>query len=169
MPCQPAHAWRDRGGKPSGTRVYCLSLRFSQSTLDDSGHNQGGPSPTVWAVCPQLAPTQGHQELSCTECEIHMVVATRSTSMSLLPRCSRAPTERHGSPVEAVLSESEVALPGLIEILKSPQCGMLLLTKANTINMLEGSRLQPRDALDALQPTRVGHQPYAGAKGEPYR
>ena len=33
--------------------------------------------------------------------------------------------------------------------------------------MLEGSRLQPGDALDASQPTHVGHQPYAGAKGEP--
>ena len=35
--------------------------------------------------------------------------------------------------------------------------------------MLEGSRLQPRDVPDMLQPTRVGHQPYAGAKGEPDR
>ena len=33
--------------------------------------------------------------------------------------------------------------------------------------MLEGSRLQPGDALDASQPTRVRHQPYAGRKGEP--
>ena len=33
--------------------------------------------------------------------------------------------------------------------------------------MLEGSRLQPRDALDALQPTRIGHQPYVGAKDKP--
>ena len=44
---------------------------------------------------------------------------------------------------------------------------MLLLTKTNTINTLEGSRLQPRDALDASRPTRIGHQPYLGAKGEP--
>ena len=62
-PCQPAHARRDLGGKPSGMRVYCLSLRFSQSTLDDLGHNQGGPSPTVQAVCRQLAPTQGCQRI----------------------------------------------------------------------------------------------------------
>ena len=87
--------------------------------------------------------------------------------MSLLPQCSQAPTERHGSPVEAVLSGSEVALPGLIEIHKSPQCGMSLLTKANTINTLEGSRLQPGDALDALRPACIGHQPYTGTKGEP--
>ena len=33
--------------------------------------------------------------------------------------------------------------------------------------MLEGSRLQPRDVLGALRPTRVGHQPYAGAKSKP--
>ena len=33
--------------------------------------------------------------------------------------------------------------------------------------MLEGSRLQPGDALDTSRPTRVGHQAYAGAKGEP--
>ena len=116
-PRQPAHAHRDPGGKPSGTRVYCPSLRFSQSTLDDSGHNQGRPSPTVRAVCRQLAPTQGCQDSSCTECEIHVVVAMRSISMSLLPRSTRAPTERHSSPV---LSGSEVALPGLVEIPKSP-------------------------------------------------
>ena len=48
-----------------------------------------------------------------------------------------------------------------------PRCRMSLLTKATTINTLEGSRLQPRDVLDASQPTRVGHQPYVGAKGEP--
>ena len=35
--------------------------------------------------------------------------------------------------------------------------------------MLEGSRLQPGDALDASQPTRVRHQPFAGDKGEPDR
>ena len=51
MPHQPAHACRDPGRKPSGTRVYCPSLKFSQSTLDDSGHNRGGPSPTVRAAC----------------------------------------------------------------------------------------------------------------------
>ena len=33
--------------------------------------------------------------------------------------------------------------------------------------MLEGSRLQPGDAPDVSQPTRIGHQLYAGAKGEP--
>ena len=33
--------------------------------------------------------------------------------------------------------------------------------------MLEGSRLQPGDALDASRPTRVRHQPYAGDKGKP--
>ena len=44
---------------------------------------------------------------------------------------------------------------------------MLLLTKANTTNTLEGNRLQPRDTLDASRPTCVGHQPYVGAKGEP--
>ena len=61
--------------------------------------------------------------MSRTECEIRVMVATRSTSMSLLPRCLRAPTERHSSPVEAVLSGSEVVLPGLVEILKSPNVG----------------------------------------------
>ena len=61
--------------------------------------------------------------MSCTECKICAVVATRSTSMTLLPRCSRAPTERHSSPVEAVLSGSEAALLGLVEIPKSPDAG----------------------------------------------
>ena len=40
--------------------------------------------------------------------------------VSLLPRCTRAPTERHSSPVEAVLTGSGAALPGLIEIPRSP-------------------------------------------------
>ena len=123
MPCQPACARRDPGGKPSGTRVYCLFLRFSQSTLDDSGHNQGGPSPAIRAACPQSVPTQGRQELSYTECRIRMVVAMWSTSMLLLPRCSWAPTERHSSPVEAVLSGSKAVLPSLVEIPKSPDVG----------------------------------------------
>ena len=120
MPCQPVCAHRDPRGKPSGMRVYCPSLKFSQSTLDDSGHNRGGPSPTVWAVCHQLGPTQGHQELSRTKCKICMVVAMHSTSVLLLPHCSWAPTERHSSPVEAVLTGSGLALPGLVEIPKSP-------------------------------------------------
>ena len=60
--------------------------------------------------------------VSCTKCEIRAVVATHSTSVSLLPRCTRAPTERHSSPVEVVLTGSRVALPGLVEIPKSP-CG----------------------------------------------
>ena len=111
-----------QGGKPSGTRVYCPSLKFSQSTLDDSGRNRGGPSTTAWAACCQLVPTQGCQELSHTKCKIHAVVATCSTSVSLLPQCTQAPTERHSSPVEAVLTGSGAALPGLIEIPKSP-CG----------------------------------------------
>ena len=120
VPCQPAHAHRDPGGKPSGTRVYCPSLRFSQSTLDDSGHNRGGPLPTVWAACHQLAPTQGHQELSCTKCRSCTMVATHSTSVSLLPQCTRALIERHSSPVEVVLTGSGVALLGLVEIPRSP-------------------------------------------------
>ena len=123
MPCQPAHAHRDLGRKPSGMRVYCLSLGFSQSTLDDLGHNQGGPSPAVWAACPQSVPIQGRQILSHTEFRTRAVVATWSSVVLLLPQCSRAPTERHDSPAEAVLSGSEVALPGLIEILKYPDVG----------------------------------------------
>ena len=80
---QPAHARRDLGGKSSGTRVYCLSLRFSQFTLDDSGRNRGRPSPTVWATCPQLVPTQGCQKLSCTGCKTCVVAAAWSTSVPL--------------------------------------------------------------------------------------
>ena len=58
--------------------------------------------------------------MSRTKCEIRAVVATRSTSVSILPGCTWAPTKRHSSPVEAVLTGSGVALPGLIEIPKSP-------------------------------------------------
>ena len=58
--------------------------------------------------------------MSRTKCKIHAVVAMHSTSVSLLPRCTWAPTKRHSSPVEAVLTGDEAALPGLVEILKSP-------------------------------------------------
>ena len=58
--------------------------------------------------------------MSHTECRIHVVVTTQFTSMSFLPRCTQAPTKRHSSPVEVVLSGSEAALPGLVEIPKPP-------------------------------------------------
>ena len=58
--------------------------------------------------------------MSCTKCEMHAVVAMCSTLVLLLTRCPRAPTKRHSSPVEAVLTGSGVALLGLIEIPKSP-------------------------------------------------
>ena len=51
--------------------------------------------------------------------------------------------------MEAVLTGSKAALPGLVEILGVPAGDMALLTKANTIITVEGSRLQPRDVLDA--------------------
>ena len=60
--------------------------------------------------------------MSRTKCGIGAVVVTRSTSVLLLPRCTWAPTERHSSPVEVVLTGSEAALLGLIEIPRSP-CG----------------------------------------------
>ena len=41
----------------------------------------------------------------------------------------------------------------------------MLLTKANTITF-EGSRLQPRDMLDASR-HGIRHQPHVGGKGEP--
>ena len=61
--------------------------------------------------------------MSRTEFGTSTVVAMQSSAVLFLPPCSRAPTERHGSPAEAVLSGCEAALPGLIEILKSPDVG----------------------------------------------
>ena len=61
--------------------------------------------------------------MSRTEFGIRVVVAMWSSAVPLLPRCSQAPTERHSSPVEVVLSGSEVALPGLFEILITPNVG----------------------------------------------
>ena len=58
--------------------------------------------------------------VSRTKCKIRAVVATRSTSVLLLSRCTRAPTERHSSPVEAVLTGSGATLPGLVDMPKSP-------------------------------------------------
>ena len=70
-------------------------------------------------------------------------------SVSLLTQCTQAPTERHSSPVEAVLTGSKVTLLGLVEMHEVPAGDMVLLTKANTIITVEGSRLQPRNGLDA--------------------
>ena len=96
------HTHRDPGGNPLVRGAYYPPLRFPQSTLDDSGHNQYGPTPTLWVMWLQLAPTQGCQELSCTENDVRMAGDT------------------------------------------------VLLTKANTIITVEGSRILPGDALDAL-------------------
>ena len=52
--------------------------------------------------------------------------------------------------MEAVLTGSKVVLPGLVEILEVPAGDTVLLTKVNTIITVEGSRLQPGDALDML-------------------
>ena len=73
----------------------------------------------------------------------------RYFSVSLLTQCTQATTERRSSPVEVVLTGSRVALPGLIEMLEVPAGDTALLTKANTMITVEGSRLQPGDALDA--------------------
>ena len=78
--CQPVCTRRDPGGKPSGARVYCPPLRFPQSTLDDSGHNQSEPSLMLQAMQLQSAPTQEHQELSCTENDGCVAAATCGTS-----------------------------------------------------------------------------------------
>ena len=43
-----------------------------------------------------------------------------------------------------------------------PAGDTVLLTKANTIITVEGSRLPPGDMLDVSQPTRVRHQPHEG-------
>ena len=43
--------------------------------------------------------------------------------VSLLTQCTQAPTERHSSPVEAVLTGSRAALPGLVEIIMGPHWG----------------------------------------------
>ena len=51
--------------------------------------------------------------------------------------------------MEAVLTGSQAALLGLIEIIIGPPAGdAVLLTKANTMIIVEGSRLLPRDALN---------------------
>ena len=121
---QPVHTRRDPGGKPSGVRVYYPPLRFPQSILDDSGHNQGEPSPPLWATQLQLAPTQGYQKLSHTGNDVCMGSGhMRHFSVSLLTQCTQAPIDRHSSPVEVVLTGSRAVLLGLVEILKGPHWG----------------------------------------------
>ena len=91
-------------------------------------------------------------------------------SVLLLTRCTRAPIERCSSPVEVVLTGSKAALPGLIEILGVSTGDTALLTKANTIITVEGSRLQPGDAIDMSQPTHAlgtSHTRVSGDRVEP--
>ena len=73
---QPACTHRDPGGNPLVQECITLPIRFLQSTLDDLGHNQGEPSPMLWATCLQSVPTQGHQELLHTGSDGCMAVAT---------------------------------------------------------------------------------------------
>ena len=58
-------------------------------------------------------------------------------------KCTRAPTKRCCSPAEVVLVGKWVAFPGFTEILRAhPQiCMQMILTKANTLCTVEGSRL----------------------------
>ena len=100
--------------------------------------------------------------MSCTGNDAHSSSHTWRFPVSLLTQCTQAPTERHSSPVEAVLTGSRAALPGLIEILMSPCWGHIAINQASTIITVEGSRLLPRDTLDASQPTHVRHQPHEG-------
>ena len=120
-PCQPAFTHRDPGGKPSGVRAYCPSLKFSQSTLDDSGHNRGGPLPGFLGYVSSVGAHPGMPRIF-----MHQIWRAHSsgrmlTLVSLLPRCTWTSTKRHSSPVEAVLTGSEAALLGLIEISRSPR------------------------------------------------
>ena len=63
--------------------------------------------------------------MSCTGNDGHVAAATRNAffPVLLLTRCTRAPTKRHSSPVESVLTGSREALSGLIEILKGLHWG----------------------------------------------
>ena len=121
--CQLTRTHRDSGGKPSGARAYYPPLRFPQSTLDDSGHNRYGPMPMLRAMWLQSAPTQGCQELSHTGNDVCGSSHTWQFPVLLLTQCTWAPTKRHSSPVEVVLTGSRVALPGPIEIFMGPCWG----------------------------------------------
>ena len=115
---QLMHKCRDQGGKSSGARVYYPPLRFLQSTLDDSGHNQCGPMPMLRAMWLQSATTQGCQKLSHTENDARVAVAHVAIPSVTPNKMHMALTKRHSSPVEVVLTGSRVALLGLIEILR---------------------------------------------------
>ena len=109
-----------------------FNIQVNENTVTQSAllHSDipGYDLPAIDFVSPQEEAQENHilkEEdsmiyMSCTKCGIHAVVATCSTSVSLLPQCTRAPTKRHSSPVEAVLTGSGAALLGLVEIPKSP-------------------------------------------------
>ena len=68
-------------------------------------------------------------------------------------KCTRAPTEMHCSPVEAVLVEKCVALLGFAEILKVHPLAwtQMILTKVNALNTVEGSRLPWRGCTRCIE------------------
>ena len=61
-------------------------------------------------------------------CHALKMMSTQQQPHAAIPNVTpntmhRAPTERRSSPVEAVLTGSRAALPGLIEILRGPHWG----------------------------------------------
>ena len=74
----------------------------------------------------------------------HVAVATHDDCTALnQTKCTRAPTKRRCSPTEAVLVGKWLALAGFVEILKAhpPMWMWVILTQANTLCTVEGSRL----------------------------
>ena len=54
---------------------------------------------------------------------LHAQLQPHAAIPSVATQCTQAPTERHSSLVETVLTGSRVALPGLIEIFMGPHWG----------------------------------------------
>ena len=81
-------------------------------------------------------------------CDVQRLLAhgnahTRQLAALNQNKCTWAPTERHCSPMEAVLVGEWAALPGFAEILKMcpPVWTWVILTRAYTLCTVEGSRL----------------------------
>ena len=110
--------------KPAGMRVHCSPPPFLQLHLK----TQVAPKVSFTCIlgCAASVGTHPGTPIIVTNKKCGDMVAPCGMTCSLLnqTKCTQAPTERHCSPMEAVLVGSLVALPGSSRIFKAHPCGV---------------------------------------------
>ena len=129
--------------KPVGMRAHCSLPLFPQPHLKTQVTTE-----VNLRLCSRLHRSSWCPHREANNCDARKILVCGSSHMRQLTalnqtKCTWASTKRHCSPAEAVLVEKCVAPPGFAEILKAhPQAWtQMILTKANTLCTVEGSRL----------------------------